>query len=180
MTRGYGSAETMPAADPTIRPALPADVPALTAIYNHGIAERQATFETRPRTDDEVAAWLDGGLPLLVAETDGVVAGFARLTPYSDRCVYAGVAEHGVYVAPDARGRGLGRRLLCALAQAGEDAGLYKLTSRVFVTNAASRAAHRAAGFSEVGVQRHHGCLEGRWIDCVLVERLLGAAAAAV
>jgi phosphinothricin acetyltransferase len=161
-----------------IRAATAADVPALTAVYNEGIAEREATFETRPREPAEVAGWLEEGLPLLVAESDdGAVAGFARLSPYSDRCVYSGVGEHGVYVAGGARGRGVGRALLEALSDAAERAGYYKLTARIFTTNAASRAVHRAAGFEEVGVQRRHGRLDGEWRDCVLVERLLGEAA---
>ena len=118
------------------------------------------------------------GLPFLVAEdADGRVLGFARVSPYSDRCVYEGVGEHGVYVGADARGQGLGRKLLDALAAEAEQRGLYKLTSRIFTTNEASRAAHRAAGFEEVGVQRRHGRLDGEWKDCVLVERLLGEAA---
>lgn len=159
-----------------IRDATAADVPRLAAIYNEGIEDRVATFETRPRTDDQVAAWLDG-LPLLVAEEDGHVVGFARVSAYSDRCVYDGIGEHGVYVARAARGRGLGRALLDALAQAAGAAGYHKLTSRVFADNAASRPAHRAAGFEEVGVQRRHGRLDGEWRDCVLVERLIGEAA---
>ncbi len=160
----------------SIRPATEADAGAITAIYNEGIADRVATFETRPREVHEVAAWLSDGLPLLVAEEDGAVLGFARVSSYSDRCVYAGVGEHGVYVARAARGRGVGRRLLEALAAASEQAGYYKLTSRVFADNAASRAVHLAAGFTEVGVQRRHGRLDGEWKDCVLVERLLGEA----
>ena len=99
------------------------------------------------------------------------------MSPYSDRCVYQGVGEHGVYVARSARGGGLGRRLLEALCGEAERAGLYKLTGRIFTDNAASRAVHRAAGFHEVGIQRRHGRLDGRWKDCVLVERLLGDAA---
>jgi L-amino acid N-acyltransferase YncA len=164
----------------TIRPARPADAEAIAALYNAGIAERQATFETRPREPAEVAAWFEPPLPFLVAEDASErVIGFARVSPYSDRCVYSGVGEHGVYVAGEARGQGLGRELLEALAAEAERQGLYKLTSRVFTTNAASRAAHRAAGFVEVGVQRRHGRLDGEWKDCVVVERLLGEAAAA-
>jgi phosphinothricin acetyltransferase len=83
-----------------------------------------------------------------------------------------------VYVARAARGRGLGRQLLAAVCAAAEADGIYKLTSRIFSDNAASRAAHVAAGFEEVGVQRRHGRLDGEWKDCVLVERLLGEAAA--
>ena len=162
----------------TTRTATAADAEAVCAIYNAGIAGRQATFETAPRTASEVLGWFEGGLQFLVAVDDGGrVVGWARVSPYSDRCVYEGVGEHGVYVDPDARGRGVGRRLLDALADAAEDAGFYKLTSRVFTTNAASLAVHRAAGFYEVGVQPRHGRLDGEWKDCVLVERLLGEAA---
>jgi len=161
-----------------IRPATAADTAAITAIYNEGIADRVATFETRPREPHEVAAWLSDGLPLLVAADEGgALLGFARVSAYSDRCVYEGVGEHGVYVARAARGRQVGRRLLEALAAASEQAGFYKLTSRVFADNAASRAVHLAAGFTEVGIQRRHGRLDGEWKDCVLVERLLGEAA---
>jgi phosphinothricin acetyltransferase len=149
----------------------------VAVIYNEGIEDRLATFETRPREPDEAARWLDDGLPFLVATAGDDVVGFARVSPYSDRCVYDGVGEHGVYVARAARGEGLGRLLLEALCDEAERVGLYKLTSRVFTDNAASRRAHVAAGFHEVGVQRRHGRLDGRWKDCVLVERLLGDAA---
>jgi phosphinothricin acetyltransferase len=163
---------------PLLRPAAPADAAAVAAIYNQGIAERQATFETRPRTDADVLGWLGEDGPFLVAEgADGDLLGFARVSAYSDRCVYAGVGEHGVYVAPAARGTGLGRVLLEGLCAAAEAAGYYKLTSRIFAENGASRAVHRAAGFTEVGIQRRHGRLDGEWRDCVLVERLVGEAA---
>ncbi len=166
-------------ADTTIRAAEPADAGTVCEIYNEGIAGRQATFETTPRTVDDVRPWFASPLPFLVAaDTAGTVVGWARITPYSDRCVYGGVGEHGVYVDAAARGRGIGRALLDALAAAAERDGLYKLTSRVFTTNAASRAAHRSAGFREVGIQRRHGRLDGEWKDCVLVERLLGPATA--
>jgi L-amino acid N-acyltransferase YncA len=163
----------------TIRPARADDLPAVAAIYNAGIAERVATFETRLREPGEVASWLhDDGHPFLVAERDdGRIAGWARATTYSSRGVYAGVAEHAVYVDPDARGAQLGRTLLEALATSAEHAGLHKLTGRIFADNAASIAAHRAAGFDVVGVQRRHARLDGEWKDCVLVERLLGPAA---
>jgi L-amino acid N-acyltransferase YncA len=160
-----------------VRNATRSDAAAVAAVYNEGIEDRLATFETSPRSAEDVLAWLDDGLPFLVAERSGEILGFARVSPYSDRCVYQGVGEHGVYVARSARGEGLGRRLLEALCAEAERAGLYKLTSRVFTDNAASRAVHVAAGFHEVGIQRRHGRLDGRWKDCVLVERLLGDAA---
>jgi len=164
----------------TVRAAVPADARAIAALYNQGIAERQATFETGPREPSEIAAWFEPDLPFLAAADDaGRVVGFARVSPYSDRCVYEGVGEHGVYVDVGARGQGVGRRLLEELAREAERRGMYKLTSRVFTTNEASLAVHRAAGFEEVGVQRRHGKLDGEWKDCVLVERLLGEAAGA-
>src|SRR5215216_5171388 len=105
----------MPIASSTLRlrAAAPEDVPAITAIYNEGIAERDATFETEPRQPADVAAWLREGLPFVVAvDGAGTVVGFARLSAYSDRCVYSGVGEHGVYVDRGARGQGAGRALL--------------------------------------------------------------------
>jgi phosphinothricin acetyltransferase len=160
-----------------VRPAAAGDVPAVTAIYNEGIAGREATFETRPREPGEVAAWLEEEGLLLVAEDAGSVIGWARLTPYSDRCAYGGVGEYAVYVAGAARGRGAGRALLTALCEAAERRGYYKLVGRMFASNAASRALAGAAGFREVGVERRHGRLDGEWRDCVPVERLLGEAA---
>ncbi len=105
------------------------------------------------------------------------MVGFARAAGYSDRCVYQGVGEHAVYVDAAARGHGIGTQLLNALCAESQARGLYKLTSRVFADNLASRAAHHAAGFEEVGIQRRHARLDGHWKDCVLVEKLLGEAA---
>lgn len=171
---GAPPARELPAAH--VRAATREDLPTVAAIYNAGIAERVATFETEPRSVGEIASWTSDGRPFIVAEQDGRVVGFARASTYSDRCVYSGVGEHAVYVAPSARGSGVGVRLLRELAAECERQGFYKLTSRVFADNAASRAAHRRAGFVEVGIQRRHGRLDGVWKDCVLVELLLGPA----
>ncbi len=160
-----------------LRPARPDDLPAVAEAYNAGIQERVATLETRLRTPDELAAWLTDGRPFVVAECDGRVLGWARAGVYSARGVYDGVGEHAVYVHPDGRGQGLGRELLAGLCAESARRGLYKLTSRIFTDNLPSRAAHRAAGFTEVGIQRRHGRLDGQWKDCVLVEKLIGEAA---
>lgn len=159
-----------------IRRATRDDAARVAAVYNEGIEDRSATFETQPRSPGDVMNWLVDEYPVLVAELGGEVVGFARIGEYSDRCVYEGVGEHAVYVARAARGRGIGRALLDAVAGEAARRGYYKLTSRIFVENAASLAAHRAAGFREVGIQRRHGRLEGEWKDCVLVERLVGEA----
>jgi L-amino acid N-acyltransferase YncA len=161
----------------TIRRADPGDAGRIATNYNEGIAERQATFETRPRGTAEVAGWTVRPLPVLVAEHEGRIVGFARIGPYSEREVYSGIGEHAVYVAGEARRLGVGQALLEALAVAAEEVGLYKLTSRIFSTNTASIKLHEASGFTIVGVQRHHGRLDGVWRDCVLVERLVGEAA---
>ena len=160
-----------------IRRAQTRDLAGVVEIYNAGIAERVATFETEPRTIEDISSWVKDGQPFVVAISNDEVVGWARAGAYSDRCVYEGVGEHAVYVHPNARGRELGRTLLVELCAESERRGLYKLTSRVFADNEPSRAAHRAAGFEEVGIQRRHGMLDGHWKDCVLVERLLGPAA---
>jgi L-amino acid N-acyltransferase YncA len=159
-----------------VREARRADLPAVVAIYNQGIAERQATFETSPRVPADFEPWLDGP-PFLVAEREGRVVGFARVSPTSDRSVYAGVGEYTVYVERGLRGEGVGLRLLSAVVAEAEREGFYKLISRIFATNAASRALARSAGFREVGIQERHGRLDGEWHHCVLVETLIGEAA---
>jgi phosphinothricin acetyltransferase len=161
----------------TIRAAQSCDLAGVVEIYNAGIAERVATFETGPRTVRDISSWVEDGQPLIVASDNAQVMGWARAGAYSDRCVYQRVGEHAVYVDPSARGRGVGRALLVELCAASERHGLYKLTSRVFTDNEPSRAAHRAAGFEEVGIQRRHGKLDGEWKDRVLVDCLLGPAA---
>jgi phosphinothricin acetyltransferase len=161
----------------TIRPAEEPDLQRVAEIYNAGIAERVATFETAPSTVEDIKGWAEDGQPFIVAVQDGEVVGWARAGAYSDRCVYQGVGEHAVYVHPSARGRGLGRALLIGLCAESERRGMYKLTSRLFPENEPSRAAHRAAGFEEVGIQRRDAKLDGQWRDVVLIERLLRDAA---
>lgn len=160
-----------------IRPARPGDAEAIAAIHNEGIAGRGATFETEPRPVADVVARIGDGerYPMLVADEAGSVLGWAGLGAYRARACYRGVAEFSVYVDSAARGRGLGVSLLRALADAAGERGFWKLLSRVFVFNAASRSACRAAGFREVGVYEKHACLDGRWLDVVIVERLVPA-----
>jgi L-amino acid N-acyltransferase YncA len=155
------------------RAATPEDAAAIARIYNEGIADRTATFETRPRTAADVAAWFDGAHPIVVVEDQGEVVAFGSSSTYRPRECYRGVAEASVYVARSARGRGAGRLALASLIEACAAAGYWKLVSRVFVENGASRALIRALGFREVGVYEKHGQLDGTWRDVVIVERLI-------
>lgn len=158
-----------------IRSAVPADAPAITAIYNQGIAERAATFETVPRRVDDIVERLGDieRYPLLVAVDQSGVVGWAGLSNYRSRDCYAGIGEFSVYLAADARGRGIGRQLLAALIEVARARGYWKLLSRIFLFNTASRGLCRSVGFREVGIYEKHGQLEGRWLDVVIVERLI-------
>jgi L-amino acid N-acyltransferase YncA len=161
----------------TVRTATAADAAEIARIYNEGVEDRIATFETRPRSVEDVRRWFDGVHPVVVVEEAGRIVGFASTATYRPRECYARVAEFSVYVARDARGRGVGRLALRELLAAAARAGLTKLVSRIFPENHASRAVCRAVGFREVGVYAKHGQLDGVWKDCVIVERLLGEAA---
>lgn len=160
----------------TIRHADIADADAIAAIYTQGIAERSATFETESRSAADIVAKLAGAAlhPQLVAVSDdGAVVGWAGLSDYRPRDCYAGIGEFSVYIDRGARGAGLGRRLLEALVEAACERGYWKLVSRVFTCNHASLRMCRASGFREVGVYEKHGRLDGRWLDVVIVERLI-------
>jgi len=158
-----------------IRQATPDDAAVVTAIHNQGIAERGATFETQPRHVEAIRARIEdaGRYPLLVADDEGVALGWAGLSEYSTRDCYRGIAEFSVYLDAGARGRGIGKRLLIALVDVARDKGFWKVLSRVFPFNHASRAACRAAGFRDVGTHEKHACLDGQWLDVVIVERLI-------
>lgn len=159
------------------RAATPADAAAIARIFNEGIEDRTSTFETRPRTASDVAAWFDGRRPIVVVDgAGGTILGFAATFEYRPRACYAGVAEFSVYVARTARGQGVGRLAREALLEAAEAAAFWKLVSRVFVENEPSRRLLAGLGFREVGVYRRHGRLDGRWRDVLIVERLLSSA----
>ncbi len=162
-----------------IRPSTDADVPAITAIYAHHVLHGTGTFETTPPTEADMAARradvLAKGLPYLVVEEAGQVLGFAYCNWFKPRPAYRFSAEDSIYLHPDARGRGLGRRLLGALAEAGEKAGLRKLIAVIGDSgNAGSIGVHRALGCTDAGVIRSCGWKFGRWLDIVLMEKVLG------
>jgi L-amino acid N-acyltransferase YncA len=158
----------------TVDGAQLADADRIAAIYNEAIAERSATFETRVRSPAEVARRIEESkLPFLAAREEDDVVGWAALSPYSDRDAYAGVAECSVYVAPAARGRGIGTRLVEAISEAARREGIHKLLGKLFETNAASVKLVERCGFRTVGVHRRHGKLDGEWRSVLLVELLL-------
>jgi L-amino acid N-acyltransferase YncA len=160
------------------RPATPADAGSIAEIYNQGIADRIGTFETEPRTVEQIRAWFEangplGPYPIVVTEDGGKVVAFASTSSYRSRGCYGGIAEFSVYVARGERGRGAGRAALAGLIEAARQAGYWKLVSRIFTENGPSRRACAAVGFREVGTYLKHGKLDGVWRDVVVVERLI-------
>ena len=152
------------------------DAAAIVFIYNQGIEDRIATFETRMRSEEDVVSWFASPYPVVVVEdeeNERDIVAFGSTSAYSPRECYAGVAECSVYVKRDVRGHSIGRMALEELLRAAEAAGFWKLTSRVFVENAASRKLIRSLGFREVGVHEKHAKLDGTWRDVVVVERLI-------
>jgi L-amino acid N-acyltransferase YncA len=159
-----------------VRLARADDAAAIATIYNEGIADRVATFETEPRTPEQIARQLaDKGdrYPTVVVDRGGQIVAWASAGSYRNRPAYAGVAEHSVYVARGARGTGAGRAALEGLIRAYAQRGFWKIVSRIFPENTASIRLHERCGFRVVGIYRRHGKLEDEWRDCVIVERLL-------
>jgi L-amino acid N-acyltransferase YncA len=164
--------------DPAVRRAEPADAPRIAEIYNEGIRGRQATFETRERTVDDILQWFHNRRhPILVASHGGTVMGWVAASSYRSRDCYAGVAEFSVYVDGRARGQGVADALMREFLHALEAAGFWKVLSRIFPENTASLALCARHGFRQVGTYHKHARLDGMWRDVVIVERLLGEAA---
>ena len=160
------------------RIAEPRDAEAIAAIYNQGIEERGATFQTKLHDPGELELKVEQrGGQLLIADVGGTVVGWAGWTGYDDPAEhYAGVGECAVYVTRDARRGGVAAALLAGLAEEAPKAGLHKFVAKIFSSNQASIDLFRRAGYREVGVHRRHGRLEGEWRDVVLMELLLGDA----
>ena len=158
--------------EPKTRRATPKDAAAIAFIYNQGVEDRVATFETRLRSVGDIEAWFGGSHPVVVVEEGGVQA-FASTSPYRSRGCYEGVAEFSVYVRREARGKGYGRLAMTSLLDEASKAGFWKLVSRVFPENTASLKLLASLGFREVGVYEQHAQLDGVWRDVVIVEKLL-------
>jgi L-amino acid N-acyltransferase YncA len=167
-----------PASRFALRPARASDAHEMARIYNLGIAERVATFETREKSADELAVLIESGTLALVAEREGRVVAFVKVGPYDDAShYYSGIGEATLYVDHSARRSGVGRALMEAVASAAQERGYYKLVGKIFTSNAPSLALVANCGWREVGVHRRHGRLDGEWKDVVVVERLLSDAA---
>jgi L-amino acid N-acyltransferase len=152
------------------------DADALRAIYNVEVLESTVTFDLVPRSLADQLAWIDehsGGHPAIVAVDDGEVGGFASLSPYRPRPAYATTVEDSVYVRRDLRGQGVGRLLLGDLVQLARHHGFHSVVGRIVGDHAASIALHTACGFQPVGREREVGRKFNRWLDVVLMQRML-------
>ena len=155
------------------RLAIPADAPAIARIYNQGIEDRVATFETEPRTVADIESWFTKHYALVVVEDGDNIVAFAATFPYRTRQCYAGVREFSVYVERSARRKGAGRIAMERLIKESRKRGEWKLLSRVFPENAASLKLLLNLGFREVGTYKNHARLDGEWRDVVIVELLI-------
>jgi phosphinothricin acetyltransferase len=160
----------------SIRLAERRDAEATRAIYNREVTASTVTFDMVPRTLDEQVQWIDehaGGHPAVVAEADGTVVGFGSLSPYRPRPAYATTVENSVYVDPEHQGRGVGRAILTELVRLAADHGFHSVVARIVGGHEASIALHAACGFTTVGVEREVGRKFGRWLDVVVMQRML-------
>ena len=166
----------------SIRPATPADIPAITRIYAHAVKHGTASFELEPPDDAEMArrqrTLLDGGYPYIVAEIDDALAGYAYAGPYRPRPAYRFSVEDSIYVDPNAQRRGIGRVLLEHLIEECERRGFRQMIAVIGDSaQTASIELHRALGFRMIGAVENVGYKFGRWLDSVNMQRTLGAGA---
>ena len=163
-----------------IRLATTEDIPFITDVYNDAIINTTATFDTEVKSIEDRMLWFknhDGNHPIIVAENDGVLSGWASLTAWSDRCAYNGTAEVSVYVHKEHRGRGIGKALLEILILKGESKGLHYLLSRIASGNEASIHLHTIFGFRHIGIMKEVGFKFGNYVDVHLMELVFKATA---
>jgi phosphinothricin acetyltransferase len=155
------------------------DAEAIRTIYNHEVLNSTVTFDLVARSPEDQVAWMDehsGAHPVLVAEDDrGRVCGFGSLSPYRPRPAYRTTVENSVYIHPDYQGQGVGRGLLTELVLVAEAHGFHALIARIVGGHEASIGLHRACGFEQIGVEREVGRKFGKWLDVVLMQRLIDA-----
>jgi L-amino acid N-acyltransferase YncA len=156
-----------------IRRAIPTDAEIIAEIYNQGMEDRIATFETERRSANDILYWFRQDYPVFVAGENGGIQAYAVAFPYRSRACYDGVREFSVYVSREGRGQGFGKAAMIALIDDAKKRGWWKLLSRIFPENTASRKLCSHLGFREVGIYEKHGRLDGKWMDTVIVEKLL-------
>jgi L-amino acid N-acyltransferase YncA len=160
-----------------VRDARPEDAAAIARIYNQGIEDRVATLETQLRTPEERAAWMAARgprHPVLVAVDDaGEVVGWGSLNQFNPRAAYDHVADFSVYVAREHRGRGIGRLLVQALEERARAIGFHKMVLAAFPYNEAGMRLYERHGFRTVGVYHEQGMLDGKWVDVIVMEKIL-------
>ena len=155
------------------RKAVPEDAAVIAEIYNQGMEDRTATFEAKWRSPEDILVWFEQGYPIFVAGEDETIKAYAIAFPYRERACYDGVREFSVYAAREGRGRGFGKAAVIGLIEEAKARGWWKLLSRIFPENVASRRLCASLGFREVGIYEKHGQLDGKWMDTVIVEKLL-------
>jgi phosphinothricin acetyltransferase len=159
-----------------VRPAAEADAATICDIYNQGIDDRLATLETERRTADERRQWLKARSPrhpVIVAEDAGRVCAWGSLNPFNPRDAYRHVADFSIYVERGHRGKGVGRQLLARLIDLARELGYHKMVLSAFPFNAAGMALYEKLGFRTVGIYKEQGLLDGRWVDTIVMEKLL-------
>ena len=162
-----------------IRQAKLKDLEAITEIYNDAIFKTVATFDTTPKTLDEQRLWFadhSPKYPILVAEQDGFVVGWASLSRWSDRCAYSDTAEISLYVKEESRGKGIGRKLMEAILRAGQNAGLHTVLARITEGSEVSIHLHKSMGFEHIGVMKEVGRKFGKLLDVYLMQKIYNAA----
>ena len=160
-----------------VRRAKPDDLDAIRRIYNEGIEDRVATLDTDPKSHDEIACWWtehDDPFVIVVALEGDAVVGWASLNRYSRRCAHSAIADLSVYVTRSRRGRGIGTALLGGLEAHARNGGFHKIVLHALDDNEHGKRLYRRSGYREVGVFREHGMIDGRYVDVVMMEKLLG------
>jgi L-amino acid N-acyltransferase len=158
-----------------IRRAVAADLPAITAIYNDAILKTVATFDTETKTLEDRKAWFeDHGVkyPVLAVLEDGITIGWGSLSPWSDRCAYAGTVEDSVYIREDRRGLGIGKKLIHTLLQEGHRSGFHTVIARIAETNDVSVHLHELYGFKTIGVMEEVGVKFGKLLDVYMMQKV--------
>jgi len=162
--------------DYRVRAATAADADAICRIYNQGIEDRVATLATEQRTPAERAAWLAAKgprHPVIVAEDDGHIIGWGSLNQFNPRDAYRHVVDFSIYVERAYRGRGAGKVMLTRLIELAREHGYHKMVLSAFPSNSGGMALYERMGFRTVGVYKEQGMLDGRWVDTIIMEKLL-------